>query len=167
MYGWLMLATVGFLFACSFLIIQGLKFESDYSLFYLGSGLIFTPFFLYITLWSLPGLKPGKVLFTIVKGENGTIKSKVASIEIKNIQNVDLVRNPLNLINDIVIETFDNETIKIRTYNLLDDLEYQLVVDQYLYPYFMENAKKAWDRKVNLDKLQRVVKYERKTERMD
>jgi hypothetical protein len=79
----------------------------------------------------------------------------------RKVQFIDLVRNPLNLINDIVINTLDNKTIKIRTYNLLDDLDYQVVVDQYLYPYITENAKKVWDRKVDLDKLRRVAKYER------
>ncbi|MFJ8069078.1 DUF5381 family protein [Peribacillus sp. NPDC096447] len=167
MYGWMFLATAGFLIACFFLIIYGLKFESKYSLFYLGGGLIFTPFYLYLTLWSLPGFIPGKVLLTIVQGENGTIKSKKGTVYIKNIRNIDLVRNPLNLINDIVIDTLDNKTIKIRTYNLLDDLDYQVVVDQYLYPYITENAKKVWDRKVDLDKLQRVAKYERQEQKID
>lgn len=167
MYGWMFFATVGFLIACFFLIIHGLKFESKYSLFYLGGGLIFTPIYLYLTLWSLPGFIPGKVLFTIVQGENGTIKSKKGTVYIKNIRNIDIVRNPLNLINDIVIDTLDNKTIKIRTYNLLDDLDYQVVVDQYLYPYITENAKKVWDRKVDLDKLQRVAKYERQEQKID
>ncbi|WP_352921873.1 hypothetical protein [Peribacillus simplex] len=65
----------------------------------------------------------------IVQGENGTIKSKKGIVYIKNIRNIDLVRNPLNLIN--------------------------------------ENAKKVWDRKVDLDKLQRVAKYERQEQKMD
>ena len=44
---------------------------------------------------------------------------------------------------------------------------YQVVVDQYLYPYITENAKKVWDRKVDLDKLQRVAKYERQEQKID
>jgi hypothetical protein len=161
MYGWMFLATVGFLIACFFLIIHGLKFDSKYSLFYLGGGLIFTPIYLYLTLWSLPGFIPGKILLTIVPGENGTVKSNKGTVYIKNIRNVDLVRNPLNLINDIVIETFDNKKMKIRTYNLLDDLDYEVIVDKYMYPYMTENARKVWDRKVNLDLLLKEVKYER------
>jgi hypothetical protein len=161
MYGWMFLATVGFLIACFFLIIHGLKFDSKYSLFYLGGGLIFTPIYLYLTLWSLPGFIPGKILLTIVPGENGTVKSNKGTVYSKNIRNIDLVRNPLNLINDIVIETFDNKKMKIRTYNLLDDLDYEVIVDKYIYPYMTENARKVWDRKVNLDLLLKELKYER------
>ncbi|QNF27337.1 MULTISPECIES: DUF5381 family protein [Metabacillus] len=167
MYGWVFLATLGFLIACFFLIIHGLKFDSKYSILYLGGGFLFTPFYLYLTLWSLPGFIPGKVLLTIIQGENSTIKSKKGTVLIKNIRNIDLVRNPLNLINDIVIETFDNNKIKIRTFNLLDDLDYQVVVDQYIYPYMTENARKVWDRKVNLDKLQKVAKYVRQEQNID
>jgi hypothetical protein len=167
MYGWIFLSLIGGIVACLFLITHGLKFDSKYSLFYLGGGILCMPFFLYITLWTLPGLIPGKILLTIVQGENGTIKSKKGIVLSKNIRNIDLVRNPLNLINDIVIETFDNKTIKIRTYNLLDDLDYQIIVDQYLYPYMTENARKVWDRKVDLEKLQRVAKYVRQEQKID
>ncbi|TXC82215.1 hypothetical protein FS935_21200 [Metabacillus litoralis] len=161
MYGWIFLALIGGVAACIFLVIHGLKFNSSYSLFYLGGGITCLPFFLYITLWTLPGFIPGKTLLTIVRGENGSIESKKGKVSIKNIRNIDLVRNPFNLINDIVIETFDNRVIKIRTYNLLDDLLYQMTVDKYIYPYMAENSKKVWDRKVNLDELKETAKYER------
>ncbi|QNF27336.1 MULTISPECIES: DUF5381 family protein [Metabacillus] len=167
MYWWMFLATLGFLIACIFLIIHGLKFNSKYSLFYLGGGIILTPFYLYLTLWSLPGFIPGKVLLTIVQGGNGKIKSKKGTVFIKNIRNIDLVRNPLNLINDVVVETFDDKKIKIRTYNILDDLGYQMMVDQYIYPYMTENARKVWDRKVDLDKLLKIAKYERQEQKID
>jgi hypothetical protein len=65
MYVWIFLATVGFLLACIFLIIHGLKFNSKYSFLYLGGGIVLTPFYLYLTIWSLPGLMPGRVLFRI------------------------------------------------------------------------------------------------------
>ncbi|MBM7606311.1 hypothetical protein JOC75_004359 [Metabacillus crassostreae] len=161
MYVWMLLATLGFLIGCCILIINGLKFDSSYSLLYLGGGIIFTPFYLYITLWSLPGFIPGKILLTIIRGENGSIKSKKGKVNIKNIRNIDLVRNPFNLINDIVIETFDNRFIKIRTYNLINDLAYQMMVDQYIYPYMTENSRKVWDRKVDLVRLKEVARYER------
>ncbi|MBA4536871.1 YfjD family protein [Bacillus aquiflavi] len=166
-YVLIFLATVGFLIGSLFLIIHGFKFDSKYSLLYIGAGFIFTPFYLYITLWSLPGLIPGKVLFTIVPGENGTVISKKGTVLIKNIRNIDMVRNPLNLINDLVIETFDDKKIKIRTYNLIGDLLYELIVDKYIFPYMTENAKKVWDRKVNLEELSKVAKYERQEQKFD
>ncbi|KON90171.1 hypothetical protein AF332_01465 [Sporosarcina globispora] len=161
MYILVSLATVGFLIACIFLIVHGLKFDSKYSLFYLGGGIIFTPFYLYITLWNLPGLIPGKILLSIIPGENGVVKTKKDTVPIKNIRNIDLVRNPINLINDIVIETFNDKKIKIRTYNLIGDFRYQIIVDQYIYPYMTENAKKVWDRKINLENLRQQANYER------
>ena len=167
MYVWMFLATAGFLIACFFLIINGFKFDSKYSILYLVGGFIFTPFYLYLTLWHLPGLMPGKVLLTIVPGENGTVISKKGTVLIRNIRNIDMVRNPLNFINDIVIETFDDKKMKIRTYNLLDDLDYQIIVDRYIFPNMTENARKVWDRKVNLEKLSRVAKYERQEQKFD
>nr|WP_299093892.1 DUF5381 family protein [uncultured Metabacillus sp.] len=167
MYGWIFLSLIGGIAACLFLITHGLKFDSKYSLFYLGGGIMCMPFFVYITLWHLPALIPGKILLTIVQGETGTIKSKKGSVLIKNIRNINLIRNPLNLINDIVIETFDNKKMKIRTYNLIDDLDYEVIVDKYMYPYMTENARKVWDRKVNLEKLQRVAKYVRQERKID
>jgi hypothetical protein len=161
MYIWVFLATVGFLAACILLIVHGLKFDSKYSLLYIGGGIIFTPFYLYLTLWHLPGLIPGKILLSIIPGENGVIRTKKDTVPIINIRNIDLVRNPLNLINDIVIETFNDKKIKIRTYNLIEDYPYQIIVDQYIYPYLTENAKKVWDRKINLDHLRKEVNYER------
>ncbi|MCM3705269.1 MULTISPECIES: DUF5381 family protein [Cytobacillus] len=167
MYVLVFLATAGFLIACIFLIVHGLKFDSKYSFLYLGGGIIFTPFYLYITLWNIPGLIPGKTLLSIKLGENGVIKSKKGMIPIKDIRNIDLVRNPLNLINDIVIETFNDKKYKIRTYNLIGDLRYQIIVDQYIHPYMTENAKKVWDRKVNLERLRDVARYERKETKFD
>ncbi|WP_226670455.1 DUF5381 family protein [Metabacillus litoralis] len=161
MYGWILLALFAGVFSCLFLIYHGLKFDSSYSLFYLGGGIMCLPFFLYVSLWTLPGLIPGKILLTISQGKNGTIKSKKGTVFITNIRNIDLVRNPLNLINEIIIETFDNRVIKIRTYNLIDDLAYQMMVDQYIYPYMTENSRKVWDRKVDLEQLKRIAKYER------
>ncbi|USK52406.1 YfjD family protein [Bacillus sp. CMF12] len=167
MYVWMFLATVGFLLACIFLIIHGLKFNSKYSFLYLGGGIVLTPFYLHLTLWSLPGLIPGKVLFKIISREKGTIISKKGTVSISDIRNINLVRNPINLINDIVIETFHDKKIKIRTYNLLGDLDYEMIVDQYIYPYMTQNAKKVWDRKVDLERLRKDARYERREPKID
>ncbi|MEH6987539.1 DUF5381 family protein [Cytobacillus firmus] len=167
MYVWIFLATVGFLLACIFLIIHGLKFNSKYSYLYLGGGVVFTPFYLHLTIWSLPGLMPGKVLFKIIPGEKGTVNAKKKTVSISNIRNINLVRNPLNLINDIVIETLDGQKIKIRTYNLLDDGDFQVIVDQYIFPYMNDNARKVWDRKIDLDKLREEDNYVRQEHRIE
>ncbi|URT73263.1 DUF5381 family protein [Cytobacillus firmus] len=167
MYVWVFLATVGFLLACIFLIIHGLKFNSKYSFLYLGGGIVLTPFYLYLTIWSMPGLMPGKVLLKIVPGDKGTVIAPKSPVLIKNIRNIDLIRNPLNLINDIVIETLDDQKIKIRTYNLLDDGDFQVIADQYIFPYMNDNARKVWDRKIDLDKLREKDNYVRQDHRIE
>ncbi|APH06907.1 hypothetical protein A9C19_01375 [Bacillus weihaiensis] len=161
MYAWMTLVIFGGVFSSLFLIKQGLLFESNYSLIYLGGGVVFLPIMLYLTLWILPGFMPGKVLLSIVPKENGVVKYKNKMFLIKDIRNIDLIRNPLNLINDIVIESFDGKKLKIRTYNLIDELDYEVMVDKYIYPYMTDNAKKVWDRKVNLELLHEEVKYVR------
>ena len=153
--------TFGGIFASLFIISEGFSFESKYSLFYIAGGISILPIFIYLTVWALPGFKPGKVLLTIIPRENGVVKSKNRTVLIKDIRNIDLVRNPLNLINDIVMESFDGKKFKIRTYNLIDELDYEVMVDKYIYPYMTDNAKEVWDRKVNLEVLLEEVKYER------
>lgn len=106
-------------------------------------------------------------MFKIISREKGTVISKKGTVLISDIRNINLVRNPLNLINDIVIETFNDKKIKIRTYNLLGDLDYEMIVDQYIYPYMTENTKKVWDRKVDLERLRKVARYKRKEPKID
>ncbi|WP_273124236.1 DUF5381 family protein [Bacillus weihaiensis] len=161
MYAWMAVFTFGGIFASLFIISEGFSFESKYSLFYIAGGISILPIFIYLTVWALPGFKPGKVLLTIIPRENGVVKSKNRTVLIKDIRNIDLVRNPLNLINDIVMESFDGKKFKIRTYNLIDELDYEVMVDKYIYPYMTDNAKEVWDRKVNLEVLLEEVKYER------
>ncbi|APH03509.1 DUF5381 family protein [Bacillus weihaiensis] len=161
MYAWMAVFTFSGIFASLFIISEGFSFESKYSLFYIAGGISLLPIFIYLTVWALPGFKPGKVLLTIIPRENGVVKSKNRTVSIKDIRNIDLIRNPLNLINDIVIESFDGRKFKIRTYNLIDELDYEVMIDKYIYPYMTDNAKEVWDRKVNLEVLLEEVKYER------
>ncbi|APH06908.1 hypothetical protein A9C19_01410 [Bacillus weihaiensis] len=161
MYAWMTVFVFGSLSACIFLIGEGFSFQSNYSLIYLGTGIAFLPYMSYLAIWFLPGFKIGKILFSVVPKENGIVIYKNRKVLIKDIRTIDLVRNPLNLINDIVIESLDGEKLKIRTYNLLDDIDYDIVVDRYIYPYLTEDAQEVWNRKVNLEKLQRIAKYER------
>ncbi|WP_191556513.1 DUF5381 family protein [Metabacillus idriensis] len=163
MYVWMLLATFGGLAACFFLIINGFKFDSKYSFFYLGGGFLLFPIFLYLTLWSLPGFVPGKTLLVLTEGSSGFIMTKINKIPFSNIRSIRIVRNPLNLINDIVIETFQGEVSKIRTYNLIDDTDFTIMVDQFIYPNMREDAKEFWDRHVNLSELFEDAKHERKT----
>ncbi|WP_235178905.1 DUF5381 family protein [Bacillus cihuensis] len=71
------------------------------------------------------------------------------------------------MINYVVIETYDDKKVRIPTYNLLDDFDYQVMVDQFIFPYMTENARKVWDRKVDLNVLLKEVRYERQERKID
>jgi len=161
------LFVLGGLAGSIFLIVEGFSFEYDYSIIYIFGGVIFFPIFLYLSIWALPGLIPGKVLFSIELSDNGLVRANKENVSIKSIRNINLMRNPFNLMNDIVIETFNDKKLKIHTYNLLDDLQYEMIVDQYIYPYVDENAKKVWDRKIDLERLRKVARYERKEPKIE
>ncbi|MEK3806270.1 DUF5381 family protein [Bacillus sp. FSL H8-0547] len=162
MYVWMFLFVFGGLISCVVLIYNGLKFESNYALIYLGGGLMFLPFFVYEAIWALPGFVPGKVLFRIFPGSKGKIVSKKAEVEFINIKNIDYKRNPINLFNEIYVETFDEKRIKFKTYNLLHEVNFYDIVDEHVYPHMEENARKIWDRKISNDQILKSMGYERR-----
>ncbi len=164
-YVWMLLFYFGGLGSSLLLLTEGFSFESKYSFKYILGGIMFLPIFSYLTLWIIPALNPAKVLFKIIPGKK--IIAKRGTISLNDIRDINLVRNPFNLINSIVIETFSDEKIKICTYNLIDDYSYEIIVDQYIYPHMTENAKKVWNRKINLDRLKEVTRYERKEQNID
>ncbi|WLR41450.1 DUF5381 family protein [Bacillus carboniphilus] len=159
------LFTVGFSIGMLLVIRHGLKFESNLSLLWVTGGVILFPFFLYLTLWCLPGLIPGRVLFSIKPEEMIIYKNK--KVLMNTIRNVDLIRNNFNLINYIIIETFEGKRIRIPTYNILPDIVYLLIIDQYVYPYMTDQSKQVWDRKVDLDYMLKVARYTREEQKIN
>lgn len=83
-------------------------------------------------LWYLPGYNPGKVFFKIHKGTIITPKKTIPAREIKDIY---VIRNEFNLMEEMIIETDSGKRTKVRTYNISDDLDIQILVDKYVYPY--------------------------------
>ncbi|WLR44316.1 DUF5381 family protein [Bacillus carboniphilus] len=148
-----------FLIGCSYMIKVGLKFESKYSLVWLVAGFVFLLYYIHQTLWFLPGLIPGKILFSIKPEEMIIYKKK--TVMLNNVRNVDLKRNTFNLINYIVIEPFEGRKVRIPTYNVIDDDHYLIIFDRHVYPYMTDQAKQVWDRKINLDMLLEDWKYKR------
>ncbi len=65
MYAWMTVFVFGSLSACIFLIGEGFSFESNYSLIYLGTGIVFLPYMSYLAIWFMPGFKIGKILFSV------------------------------------------------------------------------------------------------------
>ncbi|CAM3826629.1 DUF5381 family protein [Mesobacillus zeae] len=155
------LALLGSLVGLFFLFRTGIKFESHYSFYYLGVSIIFTPFMLYLALWHLSGFIPGKVLIKIIPGENGEIKSGGKSVKFKDINEVSFYRRPINLMNVILLETRDGKKVRIPTYNLIADWQVDIMVDKYIYPHMNEQARKVWDRKIDLKELFESTTYKR------
>ncbi|WP_224773360.1 DUF5381 family protein [Metabacillus idriensis] len=161
-YSMIAVVILGGLVGCASLLIEGIKFSSVYSLLWLAGGFVFFPIFFYLFIWCLPGFIPGKVLVSLVEGEDGYVQFQKGNIPFNQIRNIAFVRNPINLINDIIIESLDGKITKIRTYNLIDETDFAILVDQYIFPYMREDAKKVWDRHVNLAELYDDARYERK-----
>lgn len=159
---WSGLFTIGGVAVCLFLIIQGFKFNSSYSILYIGAGLIFLPIMSYLTIWGLPGFIPGKILFRIFSGEHGKITSKKVSVNLFDIRDIDLERNRFTLYNNVVITTNDNQKRVIKTYNVLNDFTFYERIDEFVYPYMNPEAKRAWDHKVSNHDLLQSLKFERK-----
>ncbi|UAL52728.1 YfjD family protein [Bacillus sp. CMF21] len=152
-YGVLAVFILGGLCGSSYAISEGFGFVG---------GFLFFPIFLYLFFCFFPGLIPGKVLISLVQGENGYLVTKKGNVPFHHIRQINLMRNPLNLVNSMVIETSDQKVHKIPTYDLIDEVDYAVIVDKYIFPHMTSEAKAVWDRKVNLDKLYEEVKYERK-----
>lgn len=50
---------------------------------------------------------------------------------------------------EMIIETYSGKRTKVRTYNILDESDIQVVIDHYIYPYLTEEAKNNWDKRIN------------------
>ncbi|MEK3806272.1 DUF5381 family protein [Bacillus sp. FSL H8-0547] len=164
---WSGLATIGGTAACVFLIIQGLKFNSSYSILYLGTGLMFLPFMANLMFWGLPAYIPGKILFEITRGENGVIRSNNKSVPIREINDIEMVRNNFTLYNNIRISTTHGKTVYIKTYNVLMEYSFVEAIDNYAYPYMNPYAKEVWDRKVENNQYLKDMDYVRKNHKID
>ncbi len=107
-----------------------------------GGFVFFLSFFIYL-LGVCQVFFPGKILVSLVEGKDGYIHLQRGNIiRFNQIRNIGFVRNPINLINDIIIESFDGEITTVRTYNLIDDTDFAILVNQYISPYMREDAKK-------------------------
>ncbi|MGX1195391.1 DUF5381 family protein [Metabacillus sp. SLBN-84] len=155
---------IGGLLGTGYLLIEGFKFTSGYSFIWLFGGLIFFPVFLYLFCWFLPGLIPGRSLFSIVQGPGGSVTSRKGDISFADFKHIELRRNGLTLVNSIYVENVEGVSFRIPTYDLIDDTDFAVLVDQYIYPYMNVEAKAMWDGQVNLKKLYDDVGYERSAE---
>ena len=68
MYIWVFLADSSFFSSMYFFNCTGIEFYSKYSLFYIGGGIIVTPFISIVHFGIYRGLIPGKILLSIILG---------------------------------------------------------------------------------------------------
>lgn len=152
---------IGGLFGTALLIIDGLGFNSTFSLQWLIGGIVLFPVMAYLFIWYIPGIIPGKTIISFVPGPNGYFKTKKGNVSFKNIQKAEVRRNGFTLINVFVIITHDKKQYRIPTYNLVDETGIDLMIDKYVYPYMTPDARKVWNEQVNLEKLHELIKYKR------
>ena len=157
----LQLFIVGGLVGTIICLNKGLKFDSLYSLWYLYGGFSLFPIFLYLFFCFLPGLIPGRTLVTLIKGRDGSFETKKGRVPFTSIKEVKLLQNRLTLVERIVIKTFEGRTYKIPVYEIIQDYDFCLLIELYVYPYMSPEGKQWWDGWVNLKWMKEVGKYER------
>lgn len=157
----LILFVVGGLLSSIYLILEGLTFSSTFSLLWLVGGMIFLPIFSYLFIWFSPGLIPAKTIVSLVPGPSGYIQTKKGNIPFRNIKEADLRRNGFTLVKRLVINMHDGKQYCICTYDLIDELDINVMINQYVYPYMTPDARKVWNEQVNFEKLHELIKYKR------
>ncbi len=75
---------------------------------------------------------------------------------------IDLERNRFTLYNNIVINTFNNRSFVIKTYNVLNDYRFYATIDEHVYPFLCIEAKEIWDRRISNNQLLKDLNFERK-----
>lgn len=53
----------------------------------------------------------------------------------------------------------DGKQYCICTYDLIDELDINVMINQYVYPYMTPDARKVWNEQVNFEKLHELIKY--------
>ncbi|SFB99574.1 hypothetical protein SAMN05443252_101367 [Bacillus sp. OV322] len=157
----LLIFYVGGIAGMSWVLKEGLTFSSAFSLMWIAGGVILLPILIYLFIWFIPGLLPGKTIVSLVKGPNGYIKTKAGNVPFSAIKDAELRRNGFTLINVLVITTHDRKQYRNSTYNLIGDNDVSIMIDKYVYPYMTPESKAAWDTKVNLNHLFEIARYKR------
>ena len=60
-----------------------------------------------------------------------------------------------------MIKTFEGRAYKIPVYGIIQDYDFCLLIELYVYPYMSPEGKQWWDGWVNLKWMKEVGKYER------
>jgi hypothetical protein len=147
----LFLGSMGIGLVSIWVYIEGVSFESKYSLYYIGTSLIGIPYGIITFFMAFPAFtKKGRVLFSITSGERGQIisgKKAVYLADIKDIgikQEFKLYRPRSMFLADLTITTNQNKIIRIPTYNLLFNEVLKYYVENYMLENMTVEAQKIW-----------------------
>ncbi|MBS2970637.1 DUF5381 family protein [Metabacillus sp. KIGAM252] len=147
---WGLLATLGTFIASLILFIQGIKFESSYSLIYIATSFIGMPFGLITFLWGAPGFfSKRKTILIINKGKTlaSAVKNK-RTVNISDIKEIRMDRHFFSLsgiiYEDIIIITRSGKRKRIPSYNLVGPVVFDRFVRDYILPYMDEKDREVW-----------------------
>ncbi|NPC94632.1 YfjD family protein [Bacillus sp. WMMC1349] len=146
---WGFLGSAGIGLAGLWLFVEALKFESKYSIFYLGGGLLGIVYgFITFLIFCPAFTKKGDVIFNIIEGKDGRLFSGKKVVELKNIKSIRMGRHRYSFkgifLMDILIETHENKVVRIPTYNILPEPEFYKAVELHILPYLTEATREDW-----------------------
>ncbi|MED1737955.1 YfjD family protein [Bacillus swezeyi] len=146
---WAFAGTAGIGLVGIWLFFEAVKFESNYSLLFLGAGLLGMIYGLITFLMIFPAFtKRGSVIFSIVEGEDGRLFSGKKSVNIKDIKSIKMGRHRYSpkgiFFVDVLIQTNANGLVRIPTYNILPEPEFYKAVELHILPYITEEARADW-----------------------
>ncbi|MGD6817109.1 DUF5381 family protein [Metabacillus sp. 84] len=124
---------------CGWLMIDAFNSGLKTSLLGLAGGVLGTFLGLYFLIHSGPVFFGDKVLFKIIPGPDGRIESKKQSVPLRDIKDITVQHGGMTLRSwlyyDLVILTKQNKKIRIPTYNVLNDQEFNSYKRDYILPY--------------------------------
>ncbi|MGN9867116.1 YfjD family protein [Bacillus swezeyi] len=143
---WAFAGTAGIGLVGIWLFFEAVKFESKYSLLYLGAGMLGMIYGLITSLMIFPAFtKRGSVIFSIIEGEDGRLFSGKKSVNIKDIKMGRHRYSPKGIFfMDVLIQTRANGLVRIPTYNILPEPEFYKAVELHLLQYMTEEARADW-----------------------
>ncbi|MTH53696.1 hypothetical protein GKZ89_09800 [Bacillus mangrovi] len=149
---WMLIASLGVFLFCIWVMMDALQFDSKYSLIAIMASLIGIIFGLYLFLHALPGFfKKGRVIFEIVTGPDGRIQSQKKSVLLKDIKDITIDRKGFTprsiFFEDLIIYTQQNKTVKIPTYNMVNDVVFRKQIIEYILPYMSVHAQESYKAK--------------------
>ena len=146
---WAFVGSAGMGLACLWLFYMGITFQTKYYLLAIPAGFLFTLFCLYLFIIFFPAFTPRvNTIFRIKTGKNGEVFTDKVSVTFTDIKKIEMSRHKFSLKGifqeDILIQTVDQKTIRIPTWNIIPNPLFFEAVERYILPHLNEEAKSNW-----------------------